>query len=77
MNRSDRRGLPAWEPSLAEIKQRTRILRWLGRMGFSAKLQDSIMMDDCPDVSVVRRLVSRYGAAGARERLMRFLFGED
>lgn len=81
MNRSDqwRRSaeVGAWEPSPAELRQRIRTVRWLGRIGFPAALQDSIMHHDCPDISVVRRLVSRYGAVGARERLMRFLFGED
>ncbi len=64
-----------WEPTAIEILQRRCRLHWMKGMGFSDRLVDSIMRDDMPEISVVRKMVESYGPDETKRRLERFLFG--
>lgn len=60
----------AWVPSSpAEMLQRIYQNEIMKKAGFSERLMHSIMVDEMPDYSVVRRLIQKYGADEARRRL--------
>ena len=66
----------AYTPSPQEIKRRIRSLKWLQQKQFSDKLQDAIMIYDCPTIDVVKRMVQSVGLRETKQRLMNFLKDE-
>lgn len=68
--------VPKFLPSPKEIKRRIKMLQWLRQKEFSDKLQDSIMIDDCPTIDVVQRLVETVGLKETKRRLESFLKDE-
>lgn len=67
----------AYNPSPKEVKRRIKFLNWLKKREFSDKLQDSIMIHDCPTPETVRRMVASVGLEETKRRLENFLKDED
>lgn len=68
--------VPKFLPSPKEIKRRIKALKWLQQKEFSDRLQDSIMIYDCPTIDVVQRLVKSVGLGETKQRLENFLSDE-
>ena len=62
-----------FNPSSVEIYARGEAIRWMQEMGWPMPVIDSIMMDDCPELEVVRTLVYLHGPDGAFCRIRDFL----
>jgi hypothetical protein len=59
----------AFLPDPDEIRERIGQMQWLKLLGFDNRYLCSIMQHDCPDISLVRKMVEKYGADETRERL--------
>lgn len=65
--------IPDFVPTLPEIYSRGEALRWFQLMDWPDTVIDSIMLDDDPEIDVVRRMVYDHGPDAALNRLRRFL----
>lgn len=56
------------------IKCRALAQRWLTQMEFDTRIQDAVMLHDCPHINKVIKMVTLFGKHETERRLLRFLF---
>lgn len=62
----------SYSPTPNEIRTRAKILLWMQDQGWNDDFITSVMIYDSPEIEVVWKMVSKYGAAIAYKKLMEF-----
>ena len=62
----------SYSPTPNEIRTRAKVLLWMQEQKWDDNFITSVMIYDSPEIEVVWKMVEKYGAAIAYEKLMGF-----